>query len=174
MTTRSIGQIGVARLIALCVAVMMIAAAACSSSTPVDEPAPANSDSNSAPAVESNGDNTGSGDGSSVEPNTEPAPEVTEPTVDAMVEQATGVLFLEMISPDSDELFVTQSSYELSGRTTVDALLSVNDEVLDVDEEGKFALSIELEEGPNVIEVIASNALGEQQDEVLLVFYEPV
>ncbi len=78
-----------------------------------------------------------------------------------------------MISPDTDELFVAQSSYEFSGRTTVDALLSVNDTVLEVDELGRFAFMMDLEEGPNVIEVVASNGLGEQFDEVLLVIYEP-
>lgn len=96
------------------------------------------------------------------------------PTSEEAVAQATGELFLEMISPTTDELFVSESSFEFSGRTTVDALLSVNDSLLEIDEEGRFIFSMDLEEGPNVVEVVASNAFGEQYDEVILVIYEPV
>ena len=90
-----------------------------------------------------------------------------------VIAEATGAFFLEMTAPTVSEVFVSQASYEFSGRTTVDALVSVNDFVVDVDEEGSFAFAMDLEEGPNVIEVVASNAAGEQQDEVLLVIYEP-
>lgn len=175
---KSVSQIGPAKLLVIAMAVLMIAAVACSSgekTTQPDAPATgANAAGSNAATTSDQGQtaNTDSGGSSSIAP---VAPEAAAPeaTVDAEVEQAIGALFLEMISPDSNELFVTQSSFEFSGRTTVDALLSVNDHVLEVDEQGHFTLNMDLEEGPNVVEVVASNALGEQFDEVLLVIYEP-
>ena len=158
MTIRSIG----AAKLATIMLVVLIAAAACAKSSSSSEPVPTQFVSdNSAIATPT----------ATVEAVTE---EQAEATTVAKVEQATGALFLEMTSPDTDELFVSQNSYEFSGRTTVDALLSVNDNVLEVDEEGRFSIALDLEEGPNVVEVVASNSLGEQYDHVLLVFYEPV
>lgn len=146
------GRFNSARLISLTAAILMIAAVACSSGSK-DNQADTAATATPVPLTEA---------------------QVTATAVVA-VEQATGAaLFLEMISPESDELFVSQNSFEFKGRTTVDALLSVNDTVVDVDEFGQFAVSMDLEEGPNVIEVVASNAAGQQFDEVLLVFYEPV
>jgi hypothetical protein len=85
----------------------------------------------------------------------------------------TGALFLQLDSPASAEMFVSSSRLEVAGHTTVDALLSINDAVVEVDGDGRFAYAVELTEGPNLVEVVASNALGEQFDEVLLVIYEP-
>jgi hypothetical protein len=90
-----------------------------------------------------------------------------------VIAEATGAFFLEVTAPPETEVYVSQASYEFSGRTTVDALVSVNDYILDVDEEGRFGFNMDLEEGPNVIEVIASNTAGEQQGKVLLLIYEP-
>ncbi len=184
MTIRPISQIGAAKLLGITMAILMIAAVACSSGTKTSESAPADTGANTAGAdggaatSQDQAPDTGSSTSDPFVAGEPDTPETGAPaaveTVDAEIEQATGALFLEMTSPDTDELFVTQSSFELSGRTTVDALLSVNDHVLEVDEMGRFSLNMDLEEGPNVIEVIASNALGEQFDEVLLVIYEPV
>lgn len=171
MKTRPFSQIGAAKLLGITMAILMIAAVACTSGTATSQPAPADTGANTAGS--STGDQS-SATGSVA--TTEPEPSGTaasEATADAQIEQAIGALFLEMTSPDTDELFVTQSSFEFSGRTSVDALLSVNDHILEVDEQGRFAVSMDLEEGPNVIEVVASNALGEQFDQVLLVIYEP-
>lgn len=85
----------------------------------------------------------------------------------------SGELFLNVSSPVENEMFVTSDNVEVSGHTTIDALLSVNDAVLEVDADGKFNYTVQLEEGPNLIEVVASDADGQQRDEVLLVFYEP-
>ena len=157
MTIRSMGQFGTARLSLALVAILMIAAVACSSGSSNQTASTATS----IPAA-----NTDGGSGVITEA------EATA-TSEAAFEDATGALFLEMNTSSTDDVFVTQNSYEVSGRTTVDALLSINDHVLDVDEQGRFAFSVDLEEGPNVIEVVASNATGQQFDEVLLVFYEP-
>ncbi len=151
------GQIGVARLVLMLVAILMIAAVACASGNR-DQSAPT---ATSIPVVNADG---AQGAISEAE---------ATATSEAAFEDATGALFLEMSTSSNDDVFVTQNSYEVSGRTTVDALLSVNDSVLEVDEQGRFAFAVDLEEGPNIIEIVASNAAGEQYDEVLLVFYEP-
>lgn len=175
MTIRSMGKL---KLTGIMFAVLLVAAA-CSpgASTKQDSEASDNTVATTAPAATTTGsdgsssESAAAGNGATADPATGGVSAVVEG--DAAVEQATGALFLQMLSPSTDELFVTQGSYEFTGRTTVDALLSVNDSVLEVDEEGRFAFAMDLEEGPNVIEVVASNALGDQFDEVLLVIYEP-
>lgn len=176
---KSIGHIGTTRLLGITMALLMIVAVACASGEKANQPAPTETGANPAgsnveqnQATESNSDGTGSNGSGEIADGS--GATASEATIAAEIEQSTGALFLEMIAPDTDELFVTESKYEFTGRTTVDALVSVNDHVLEIDEQGRFALLMDLEEGPNVIEVVASNALGEQFDEVLLVIYEPV
>ena len=154
--------------LAVLMLVVLLVAAACSSGSKSDDVAALTATTGAAPAGNQQADGTPAATVESGD-----ASVSADATSEAAFEQATGDLFLEMTSPTSDEIYVAQSSYEFSGRTTVDALLSVNDYVLEVDEEGRFAFSLDLEEGPNVVEVIASNSLGDQFDEVLLVFYEP-
>ena len=103
MTTRPISQIGIAKMAALTMAVLMIAAVACTSSKPADQPAPADTGANTAPAADSTGgdgagnqkqptnDGSGANGGGSqaVSPGTSD-PAIEEPTVDPAVEQATG------------------------------------------------------------------------------------
>jgi hypothetical protein len=52
-------------------------------------------------------------------------------------------------------------------------VVSVNDDLVGVDESGRFKSVVELEEGPNVIEVVASLADGQEESKVLTVFYVP-
>ena len=59
------------------------------------------------------------------------------------------------------------------GQTQPNVLVSVNDSVGFANAEGRFSLSLPLPEGPNVLEVIASNALGEQVFVILTVLYQP-
>ncbi len=180
MTSRPMSRATISKLVGIALALFMIAAVACTSGESTGENAASGGDTSAADGnsgAASNQDSSGNLDSSGSVANTDPSG--SEPVVPGIspaeqVEQATGALFLEMLSPDTDELFVTQGSFEFSGRTTVDALLSVNDHVVEIDEHGNFSLDMALEEGPNVVEVIASNALGEQFDEVLLVIYEPV
>ncbi len=82
--------------------------------------------------------------------------------------------FLQMISPGGDPAFVKSPVFDVTGKTRVDAAVSVNDDLLDVDEEGIFTSSVALEEGPNIIEVVASVNSGEpEKSMVLTIFYLP-
>jgi len=123
------------------------------------------SSSGSGGEVSDGGDNAGAN-----AVTTDPATGAGEP---AAVQDPVGALFLEIDAPAQPEMFVSSSRLDITGRTTVDALVSVNDTIVEIDEEGRFALSFGLEEGPNLIEIVASNAEGEQFDDVLLVIYEP-
>ena len=82
-------------------------------------------------------------------------------------------LFLDVTSPETGGS-VNTSEIEVSGLTlpTV-ALLSVNDQVVDVAADGTFSTTISLEEGINSIEVVVSSAGGEQENAIIQVAYIP-
>jgi len=84
-----------------------------------------------------------------------------------------GDLFLQLVEPADTEIFTNEPSLHVVGRTRVDAVITVNDTIVEPDIDGQFLLTIDLEEGPNIIEVVASVASGEQLDLVLVVFYLP-
>jgi hypothetical protein len=52
-------------------------------------------------------------------------------------------------------------------------VVSVNDEILIAGADGLFQVAVALEEGPNLIEVVASDALGSETAFDLLVTYQP-
>ena len=95
--------------------------------------------------------------------------ESTEAASDPLGEQ----LFLEVVSPEEDPSFVEVAMTVISGLTRVDAVVSVNDDLVDVDESGSFEAQVELEEGPNIIEIVASVVGGEEEFVILTVFYLP-
>ena len=78
-----------------------------------------------------------------------------------------------MVNPEAFEVITEKSSIEIVGRTRVDAIVTVNDTVVEPDNDGLFSSVVEMEVGPNIIEVIASIASGEQTDLVLVVTYAP-
>lgn len=65
------------------------------------------------------------------------------------------------------------SKLTVVGRTRVDAAVSVNDNLVEPDLEGRFRQVVDLEVGANVIEIVVSNASGEQKGLVLTVIYLP-
>jgi len=85
----------------------------------------------------------------------------------------SGALFLQLESPEGTEVVVTVSKLTVVGRTRVDAAVSVNDNLVEPDLEGRFRQVVDLEVGANVIEIVVSNASGEQKGLVLTVIYLP-
>ena len=81
-------------------------------------------------------------------------------------------LFLEVTEP-YDETIVDTSPIRVSGSTSPEAAVSVNGELIEVDEQGNFAAMVELAEGPNAIEVIASDYEGNEKSCILAVIYAP-
>ncbi len=99
-----------------------------------------------------------------------PPTATTEPTA---TPDAVGAFFLDILEPVDGEAFVEVNTFEIVGRTTVDALVTVNDAFADVAVDGTFRLTVELDEGPNIVEVVASTAGGDQSSIVLVIIYEP-
>lgn len=95
------------------------------------------------------------------------------PATATPVPDATGAFFLHIAEPLDGEAFVSTSTFDVVGRTSVDALVSVNDIFPDVEVDGTFTATVTLDEGPNVIEVVASTSAGDEASIVLLIIYEP-
>jgi hypothetical protein len=89
----------------------------------------------------------------------------TQPVVSA------GTLRLQILSP-LDGAVVSTSQVEIVGTAPAGAVVSVNDDILIVGSDGQFKSTVTLEEGPNVIEIIANDASGNQVYLLLSVFYE--
>jgi hypothetical protein len=80
-------------------------------------------------------------------------------------------LFLRVIDPiESDvEVPLATTSIVISGITLADAVLSVDGDLVDVDEQGGFVAVAQLDEGANQIDVVASDADGNQVTTTLFV-----
>jgi len=85
----------------------------------------------------------------------------------------TPVGFFLKVTEPKDESIVTSSVIPVSGTTSPDAVVSVNGEMVEVDEWGNFTTVVTLEEGPNIIEVIASDFEGNKEGTVLALVYIP-
>ena len=98
---------------------------------------------------------------------------VPEPTPAPVVAEPEPELILKLLAPEELEVITEDSRIELVGSTRLDAGVTINDTVVEPDSDGLFSLGVDLEEGPNLIEIIASVASGEQKDIVLVVVYIP-
>lgn len=104
-----------------------------------------------------------------------PVIEAQEPTktvdVPAYTEYTSGKLWLHLVSPkDSDT--VTEALVNVTGQAPAETVISLNDEVFLVPADGNFSIPVTLDEGPNVIEMVASNTDGDEIEIVMTVFYE--
>ncbi len=79
-------------------------------------------------------------------------------------------LSLEILEPQ-DEAIVNVSRIAVSGKTEADAVVSINGRIADVDYKGMFTGEVNLDAGPNVIVVVASDFYGNEQFAVLAVVY---
>lgn len=75
------------------------------------------------------------------------------------------------ISEPQDETIVYSADLVVKGQTEPDAVVSVNEVVVDVAADGKFSTTITLEEGPNLIEVVASDFEGNEESASVTVIY---
>jgi len=108
---------------------------------------------------------------------TPPPPTIIIPAVPPTLAVATtptpaGVFVITIDTPREGET-VRTSPLVVSGQTAPNAVVSVNDAVAIAGPDGRFNLSVPLEAGPNVLEIIASKATGEQVFAILTVLYQP-
>ena len=75
------------------------------------------------------------------------------------------------VTDPQDETTVYTADLMVKGQTETDAVVSVNEAVVDVDADGKFSTAVTLEEGPNLIEVVASDFEENEASVVLTVVY---
>ena len=89
------------------------------------------------------------------------------------VTPAVSAFPLVLMSPQ-DEVVVKDAILRVVGRTNPDAVVSVNGEIVrTVDIEGNFSTLVSLVEGPNLLEIIATDYRGGQASQVLTVIYAP-
>ena len=99
-------------------------------------------------------------------PTSTPTPTAT--ATPTPTQEPTGDHFLAIEQPESVESIVADPSITVVGRTRIDAVVTVGAVFAEVDENGRFQVPVQLEEGPNIIEVIASVESGEELVEVLV------
>jgi hypothetical protein len=93
-----------------------------------------------------------------------------QPTPTSLPE--TSGLWLQILSP-VDEAVVNTSQVDVIGSAPAGAVISVNDEILIVSSDLQFKTTVSLEDGPNLIEVIASDESGNEMSVLLTITYEP-
>ena len=84
-----------------------------------------------------------------------------------------GEFFLNLIEPGELDVFAENSSLLIAGQTRVDAVVTVNDDIVSPDADGMFEHTVSLEEGINIIEVVGSVSSDEQKSYVITVVYLP-
>ena len=80
--------------------------------------------------------------------------------------------WLQIFSP-LDEAVVNTPQVDVTGSAPAGAVVSVAEQILIVDSGQQFTATVPLEEGPNLIEIIASDEHGNEMSVLLTVTYEP-
>lgn len=81
--------------------------------------------------------------------------------------------FLKISTPEQPEVIIETDTIKIAGETSVDAAVSIGEEFIDVSLDGTFEKVVDLEDGINIIEVIASISSGQQYNQVITVIYTP-
>lgn len=99
-----------------------------------------------------------------------PTAEVTRAT--PVAKPGAAPLTLKVTSP-LDETVVNAAVITVTGQTTPGAVVSIDGDLVNVDANGKFQAQVTLEEGPNVLEITASDDKGNELNSVVRLIYEP-
>ncbi len=113
---------------------------------------------------------TATANGSSVIP-VSPTPQAVPPTA-ISAPDTSGTLWLQVISPQ-DEAVVNTPQVDIIGSAPAGAVVSVNDDILLVGDDQQFKTTVSLDEGPNLLEIIASGDNGNEISLLLTITYEP-
>jgi hypothetical protein len=90
----------------------------------------------------------------------------------ALETPGAGQLGLKILSPENDAV-VNLPQVEVKGTAPVGLVITINDDIILVDETGVFSATVPLEEGPNEIQIVASDVDGNEASLELIVTYEP-
>ena len=118
---------------------------------------------------------TGAADESSAtqSPDSEAAAPSAAAVADGSELDARKDFFQELESPDGLDSVVTQSSIAIMARTRIDALVTVNQDPVEPDMDGRFSHEVQLNLGHHLVELLASTSEGEQKALILAVIYTP-
>ncbi len=83
-----------------------------------------------------------------------------------------GSLWVTIVSPQDGDSFA-ESEIVVNGQAPLDTVLSIGDGIVYLDKNMDFFYPIRLQEGANLIEIIASNGAGVELDILLTVYLEP-
>jgi hypothetical protein len=158
-------------LVTVIAAVGMLAACSSPEPTPTPTEAPPTATATVAPTATPTPTPTATATatpGPTATPTLTPTPFPT-PTVSSVGTE----FFLELIAPTELEIITAEATLVVSGRTRVDAVVTVNDDVVTPDADGLFEAPVHLEFGANIIEVVASVASNEQDSIVITAVYLP-
>jgi uncharacterized protein YceK len=86
-----------------------------------------------------------------------------------MMTQTNGSLTVDVFSGSDVE--VSEPKYTVSGRAPSGTVLSINDEIILVDQSQAFSAEVPLEDGPNLIEIVASDKDGNEVDFMITASY---
>jgi hypothetical protein len=85
---------------------------------------------------------------------------------------SAGPVALQVLSPEDSAVVGTQQ-ITVAGSSSPGAVVTVNDDILIAGADGQWQDTVTLEEGLNLIEIIASNTSGSEASVELTVTYEP-
>jgi hypothetical protein len=90
----------------------------------------------------------------------------------AAITRSSGSLTVRVLQP-VDGTVTRNAAVKVKGEAPPEAVVTVNDDILVVGSDGRFESDVSLEQGPNVIEIIASDVNGNEVSFELGVTYEP-
>jgi hypothetical protein len=77
------------------------------------------------------------------------------------------------ISAPLDEAVVNAPQVAVTGQAAPETVISINNAILVVDASGAFSTTVPLQEGPNELDIEASDPAGNQASSRLMVTYDP-
>lgn len=105
----------------------------------------------------------------SIAPSSLPTP---VPQTQPYVEFTSGTLWIRLFTPQ-DGAVVQTPTITVIGQSPADTVISLNDIIYIVPADQFINIPVNLEEGPNVLEIVASDVSGNELTYILTVTYEP-
>jgi hypothetical protein len=109
---------------------------------------------------------------SSQQPQTGPTQAAVPPTSGLDQPLNSGPATVQVLSPQ-DGAVVNTPQVQVTGTSSPGSVVSINEVILIVGADGQFTATVPLDEGLNLIEIIASNDSGSETSVELTVTYEP-
>ena len=83
-----------------------------------------------------------------------------------------GQLTVTIASPEN-EAVVNAAQVDITGQAPPETVISIDDVIAVVDGSGQFSIPVPLQEGPNELDIVASDPAGNEASARLVVTYEP-